>query len=197
MMSGTGNAATLTSGGSVCEGPGGLLPVNAVCDQTFGDGGQKSGPSVAIDFSGTGSGTIFGGIRGQSRNRYADVFGLVGEGTYQLTLTAVRFTDVRGRASSSDPAFDATWWLDDTLIGTIDNQLDTPITSLTTMFDLSGPDATIFRLDAAGGYTKGNVMEYRVDIEAVDLAVMPLPAGMVLLLSGMGALAFTRRRRTS
>ncbi|WP_282128921.1 VPLPA-CTERM sorting domain-containing protein [Roseobacter litoralis] len=183
------SAATLNNGGSVCEGPGSLLApgVGAACDATFGDGGQADGPTVDINFSGTGAGVVFGGIRGLDNNRYLDVFDLQGSGEYRLTLSSIRITDSSRNVISPEAPFDATWILGGLTIGTISNLVVPGVYSLTTVVDLS--TLTTFSLDASGGgATDGNVMEYRLDIAAV-----PLPASALLLLAGVGGLGAMRR----
>ncbi|GIT89288.1 VPLPA-CTERM sorting domain-containing protein [Roseobacter sp. OBYS 0001] len=180
------SAATLNNGGSVCEGPNSLLPLGVSCDATFGDGGQANGPTVNINFSGTGSGVVFGGIRGLDNNRFLDVFNLQGPGEYRLTLSSIRITDTNRNVQTPESPFDATWMLGTSTIGTISNLVSPEVYSLTTVVDLS--TLTTFSLDASGGATDGNVMEYRLDIAAV-----PLPASAFLLIAGIGGLGAMRR----
>jgi hypothetical protein len=170
-----------------------LLPDegNCVDENTFGDGGENSGPDVNLTFSGASSAMIFGGVRGLNNNLYSDVFTIKGNRLYQVTLSSIQFTDPGG-IELTPPAvapFDATWSLGGTTVGTISNLVDPQVLSLSGVFDLSA--LTVFDLDASGGgATDGNIMEYKVTVSAV-----PLPAGAVLLLSGLGGVALLRRRR--
>lgn len=174
---------SLESGGLLCEGPAALLP--AVCDgePTFGDGTQTPpGASVLVNFAATDeTGMIVGGIRG-SETVFTDNFTLTGSGLYRLTL------DLIGVFGPSAPDFDATWTQAGAEIGVLGTAVAGGVSSLTTDVVLTA--GSLFSLNAAGGNIQdGTVGQYKLTVTSV-----PLPAGAVLLLSGLGGLALARRR---
>lgn len=190
---GMSHAATfdLADGGMLCEGPNSLLPPSVGCDasNTFGDGGQTSGPDVNLTFgNGVGSAMIFGGVRGKNDNTFADVFTIKGSGSYKLTLSSIRILDANGVLLDPVSAFDASWSMG-APVGTISNVVDPAVLQLSTVVDLTNP--TTFNLNAAGGLAAdGSYMEYKVTIAAV-----PLPASALFLLGGIGGLVAMRRRK--
>ena len=125
---------------------------------------------------------IFGGIRG-SENVFTDNFTLVGSGLYRLTL------DLIGGFGPSAPEFDATWTQGGDEIGILGTIGAGGVGSLRTDVVLTA--GSLFSLNAAGGNVfDGTVGQYKLTVTSV-----PLPAGAVLLLSGLGGLAIARRRK--
>ncbi len=182
MSFGSANAATLGATETICEGPTGLLNGLSDCNagNSFGDGPSGGGGElVALTFSGSGEATILGGVRGRDNNEYADNFTLQGNGMYILTLKLLAIFEGEG--------FDATWTQGaGPAVGDIVNVHDT----LTTTINLGAGGTSLFSLDAAGGqFADGSYGQYELTISAV-----PLPAGAMLLLTGLGGLALTRRR---
>ncbi|MEM8803052.1 MAG: VPLPA-CTERM sorting domain-containing protein [Pseudomonadota bacterium] len=180
---GSAQAITLDAGEMICEGPGAFLP--DICADmglpTFGDGDQTPpGETVEILFTATDdSGMIFGGIRG-AETVFTDNFTLDGTGLYRLTLELI------GAFGPSAPEFDAVWTQAGSEVGILGTG-----GSATLIRDVSIDGGSLFSLNAAGGAIfDGTVGQYKLTVTSV-----PLPAGAVLLLSGLGGLAIARRRK--
>jgi len=181
MSYGPASAVSLGAGGVVCEGPPSLLGGLTDCNgaPAIGDGPTGgSGPTVDLTFSGSGEAWILGGVRGRDANEFADNFTLQGSGTYKLVL---KLTDI-----FEGNTFDADWSQGGIGIGELDSIGD----MLMATINLGNNGTSLFSLDAAGGdVADGSFGQYKLTLTAV-----PLPAGAVLLLTGLGGLAFARRR---
>ncbi|MEM8795945.1 MAG: VPLPA-CTERM sorting domain-containing protein [Pseudomonadota bacterium] len=180
MPFGSAHAITLVDGGTLCEGPASLLG-GLGCGglDSIGDGPSSgAGATVEIDFAGSGEAWILGGVRGQNQDEFADNFTLQGSGTFELTLELLGIFE--------GEAFDADWTQGGIEIG----ELDTVGDVLTATISLGTNGTSLFSLDAAGGdVADGSFGQYKLTVTAV-----PLPAGAVLLLTGLAGLAFARRR---
>lgn len=174
------STVTLMDGGVLCEGPTSLLIGLADCNagNSFGDGPTTGdGETVELALNG-GDAWILGGVRGRNQIDFADNFTLSGSGSYKLTLTLTEFFD--------GDTFDATWTQGTLEVGTLDT-INTPIT---TTIQLGAGGTSLFSLNAAGGAVFNNSFaQYKLTVSTV-----PLPAGAVLLLTGLGGLVVARRR---
>lgn len=188
MSYGPASAITLGNGGTVCEGPNSLLTGLGACNDgnTFGDGGQNQpGPTVELDFSGSGEAWILGGVRGKNQTQFVDNFTLEGAGTYVLTLI---LTEIFPDAAD----FDATWTQGGGVIGTLDQDDFGPLTT-TISLNPGNDNKSLFSFNAAGGATANNSFaQYKLTVTAV-----PIPAALPLLGGALaigGFLGWRRKR---
>jgi len=186
---GTGAASaatyTVTAGDNYCDDRSGFS--GSPCTDV-GELGQNPGDDIfELALNNGDSAALYGYVAGQGADQYADTATVRGNGTYRITV------NLTGDVIGGDN-FDAElkFGIDSTLgglssVGTVSN---TAPSWTTTVSLLAGTDYSL-AIDAAGGdFSGGEAMTYNVSIAAV-----PLPAGGLLLLGGLGAFGIARRRR--